>query len=91
MPDLDSLKLAFSTLKMDKIDEDTFGINESNEQFLDEVYNQFPMRVEPTEVCFWRAKVAKKFMKEHLKHNFPEVAESDKKLKVAVVAHGVFL
>lgn len=74
--DLDMLKLSYSTLKMDKVDESTFGINEANDHFLAEVYNQFPMRIENMAVNFWRTQVAKKFIKEHLKNNFPEVAKS---------------
>lgn len=75
---------------MDKIDEDTFGVDDSNDHFLQEVYNQFPLRVEGYNVLYWRTQLAKQFIRDNLKSDFPEVL-ADQKLKVAIVAHSSFL
>ena len=44
--DLDMVKKAYSTIKYDKVDEKNFDLDQANKMFLEEVYNQFPLRVE---------------------------------------------
>ena len=90
VPDLSMLQKSFSTLKMDKVDEETFTIDDANHDYLEEIYNQFPLRIEGYDVLYWRTEISKKFIYEHLKSNFPEILQ-DKSQKVALVAHSSFL
>lgn len=90
VPDVEMLKKSFSTIKMDEVDEDKYGIDDSNHHYLEMVYDEFPMRVEGYNVLYWRTQIAKQFVREHLRANFPEVLQ-DKSLKVALVAHSSFL
>ena len=85
--DLTMLQTSYETLKYDKIDEKTFDVDQSNDHFLEEVYNQFPLRAEGYGVLYWRTELVKKFIKEHLKHNIT----LGKDQKAAVVAHSSFL
>jgi hypothetical protein len=51
--DLPSLKTAFSTLKQYK-DEDSYTIEQANHHYLQEVYNQFPLRIEGYNILYQR-------------------------------------
>jgi len=85
--DLTMLQTSFETIKMDKVNEKTFDVDQANDHYLEEVYNQFPLRVEGYGPLYWRTELVKKFIKENLKHNFT----LGKDQKAAVVAHSSFL
>ena len=61
-------------------------MNESNQQLLEEVYNQFPLRIEDYVTLFGRTTMVKQFMRNYLKHSPIGAGQ-----RVAVIAHGSFL
>ena len=80
--DLEMLQKAYSTLKP----REGYGVVEANKDYLEQVYEQHPLRIEGYGVLYWRAQGVKKFLREQLKH-----APLEGQKKVAVVAHSSFL
>jgi len=84
--DLERLQVAYTCLKTDNLDEKTYTVNDANREFLDEVYNQFPLRIEEYHHLYTRSQVTKNFIRNYLK--FTDIKEGQ---KVACVAHSSFL
>ena len=66
--DLEMLQKSYSCIKVDRIQgEDHFGVNESNDHLLEEVYNQFPLRIEDYVTLYGRTTLVKEFIRRHMK------------------------
>ena len=68
--DLPALQKSYSCLKLNKAaDATTYDINQANSDFLEEVYNQFPMRIEDPVTLYSRTRGVKVFLRNWLTHN----------------------
>ena len=83
--DLPMLQKAFSTLEIAG-DEAAYSVAQANEEYLKQVYEQFPLRIEGYTQMYWRCEQVKNFLRNELSKR-PLEGET----KLGLVVHSSFL
>jgi len=88
--DLNSLQKAYEIVKDEKLENEEGTTNEIVNQILEQVYEQFPLRIEAYKAGYLRAHTLRNFLKSFFKAEKNQCLLSKDEDKVGIITHSMF-